>query len=33
MVFLPNGTVSMPLGIYEIDGAAGKLVKGNIIVK
>ena len=33
MQFLPNGTVSMPLGIYEIDGAAGKLVKGNIVVK
>jgi ABC-type branched-subunit amino acid transport system substrate-binding protein len=33
MQFLPNGTVSMPLGIYEIDGAAGKLVKGNIIIK
>ncbi len=30
MQFLPNGTVSMPLGIYEIDGAAGKLIKGNI---
>ena len=33
MQFLPNGTVSMPLGIYEIDGGAGKLVKGNIVVK
>ena len=33
MQFLPNGTVSMPLSIYEIDGAAGKLVKGNLIVK
>ena len=33
MQFLPNGTVSMPLGIYEIDGAAGKLIKGNIIVQ
>ena len=32
MQFLPNGTVSMPLGIYEIDGGAGKLVKGNLIV-
>lgn len=33
MQFLPNGTVSMPLAIYEIDGGAGKLVKGNLIVK
>ena len=33
MTFLPNGTVSMPLEIREIDGGVGKLVKGNIIVK
>jgi len=33
MRFLPNGTVSMPLAIYEIDGGAGKLVKGNLIVE
>ena len=33
MTFLPNGTVSMPLAIYEIDGGAGKLIKGNLIVK
>ena len=33
MQFLPNGTVSMPLAIYKIDGAAGKLIKGNLIVK
>ena len=33
MQFLPNGTVSMPLAIYEIDGGAGKLVKGGLIVK
>ena len=33
MQFLPNGTVSMPLGIFEIDGGPGKLVKGNLIVK
>ena len=33
MQFLPNGTVSMPLGIYEIDGGPGKLIKGNLIVK
>ena len=33
MQFLPNGTVSMPLQINEIDGGAGKLVKGNLIVK
>ena len=33
MTFLPNGTVSMPLEIREIDGGVGKLVKDNIIVK
>ena len=33
MTFLPNGTVSMPLEIREIDGGVGKLIKGNIIVK
>ena len=31
MQFLPNGTVSVPLGIFEIDGGPGKLVKGNLI--
>ena len=33
MQFLPNGTVSMPLSIYEIDGASGKLVKANLVVR
>ena len=31
MQFLPNGTVSPTLGIYEIDGGPGKLVKGNLV--
>lgn len=33
MQFLPNGTVSMPLSFYEIDGASGKLIKANIVVR
>jgi ABC-type branched-subunit amino acid transport system substrate-binding protein len=33
MQFLPNGTVSMPLQINEIDGGATKLVKGNLTAK
>lgn len=32
MQFLPNGTVSMPLQINEIDGGAGKTVKSNLTV-
>jgi branched-chain amino acid transport system substrate-binding protein len=33
MEFLPNGSVSMPIQINEIDGAAGKLVKGGTMAK
>lgn len=34
MQFLPNGTVSMPMQIGEIDGTgAGKLIKDNLIAK
>jgi branched-chain amino acid transport system substrate-binding protein len=33
MEFLPNGSVSMPIQINEIDGAAGKLVKSGILAK
>jgi ABC-type branched-subunit amino acid transport system substrate-binding protein len=33
MQFLPNGTVSMPLSIYEIDGGSGKLVKADLVAR
>jgi hypothetical protein len=33
MEFLPNGSVSMPIQINEIDGAAGKMVKGGTLAK
>jgi branched-chain amino acid transport system substrate-binding protein len=33
MDFLPNGSVSMPIQINEIDGGAGKLVKGGTLAK
>lgn len=34
MRFLPNGTVSMPMQINQIDGSgAGKLIKDNLIAK
>src|SRR5262245_23444507 len=33
MEFLPNGSVSMPIQINEIDGAAGKMVKAGTMAK
>jgi branched-chain amino acid transport system substrate-binding protein len=33
MEFLPNGSVSMPIQIKEIDGGAGKLVKAGTLAK
>ena len=33
MEFLPNGSVSMPIQINEVDGGAGKLVKAGTMAK
>ena len=33
MEFLPNGSVSMPIQINEVDGGAGKMVKAGVMAK